>query len=87
MITKTEALSFLKAHQPMPSDDDAKEEEIDVYIEVIDFFLNNPDEQCIPLFLNSFGRGFGVYQTIEEVIMMYDKEIVLPYILNAFNNP
>lgn len=89
MITKTEALSFLKTHQPMPRDEEVKEDEMMAYDEVREFFLNNPDEQCIPLFLNSFGGkdGFGVYQMVDEVIRMYDKEIVLPYILKAFNNP
>lgn len=89
MITKIEALSFLKGHQPMPSDKELKKEELETYEKVRDFFMNNFDEQCIRLFLNSFGGkdGFGIYQMVEDVIMMYNKETVLPYILNAFNNP
>ena len=89
MITKLEAISFLKEHQPMPSDDKLTECEIKKYEEVRKFFLNNVDIQCIPLFLNSFGGkdGLGVYQMVEDVILMYDKEQVLPHILNAFNNP
>lgn len=88
MITRQEAFSFLKEHQPMPSDGELKKEEIEKYEEIRKFFLDNVDEQCIPLFLNSFGGkdGFGIYQMVEDVILMYDKEVVLPYILNAFNS-
>lgn len=88
MITKVEAFSFLSEHQPMPSDKEVTEEEIKKYEEVRTFFINNPDEQCIPLFLNSFGDkdGLGAYQMVEDVIVMYDKKVVLPYILSAFNS-
>lgn len=88
MITRLEALSFLKEHQPMPNDDKLKENEIRKYEEVRDYFINNPDEQCVPLFLNSFGGkdGLGVYQMVEDVISMYDSEIVLPHILKAFDS-
>lgn len=89
MITKMEAFSFLKEHQPMPSDKELTKEEMRKYDEVRDFFINNPDEQCIPLWLNSFGGkdGFGIYQMVEDVIRMYDKKAVLPHILKAFNSP
>lgn len=88
MITREEAFSFLKEHQPMPSDIKLRKEEIEKYDEVRRFFLDNVDEQCIPLFLNSFGGkdGFGIYQMVDDVITMYDKEVVLPYIINAFNS-
>lgn len=88
MITKAEAVSFLREHQPMPQDQELKEEEIKKYEEVRTFFIKNPDEQCIPLFLNSFGGkdGLGVYQMVEDVLVMYDKRIVLPYILHAFRS-
>ncbi len=88
MITKSEALSFLKEHQPMPTDDELTEYEIRKYEEVRKFFLDNVDAQCIPLLLNSFGGkdGLGVYQMVEDVVLMYDKADVLPHILDAFNN-
>ena len=86
MITRTEAFSFLKKHQPMPNDDKLKESEIKRYEEVREYFINNPDEKCIPLFLNSFGGkdGFGVYQMVEDVILMYDSKKVLPHLLKTF---
>ena len=89
MMTKPEAISFLKEHQPMPRDDVLTKQEIGKYEQVREFFLNNADEQCIPLLLNSFGGkdGFGVYQMVEDVILMYSKDKVLPHILNALNSP
>lgn len=88
MITKAAALSFLMEHQPMPNDQEITQEEIKRYEEVRTFFIDNPDEQCIPLFLNSFGDkdGFGIYQMVEDVIVMYNKKIVLPHILHAFHS-
>lgn len=88
MITRIEALSFLKRYQPMLSDKEIKQEELETYEEVRKYFQNNFDERCIPLFLNAFGgkNGFGVYQMVEDVIIEYGKEVVLPYILNTFNN-
>lgn len=88
MITKVEAFTFLKEHQPMPSDKEVTEEELKKYEEVRLFFINNPDEQCVPLFLNSFGGkdGLGTYQMVEAVIVMYNKKIVIPYILDAFKS-
>ena len=88
MITKLEAISFLKQHQPMPNDKELEKNEIEKYEEVRRFFVDNPDEECIPLFLNSFGDkdGFGVYQMVEDVISMYEAEKVLPHILKALQN-
>ena len=88
MITKSEAFSFLKEHQPMPSDEELTKQEIEKYEEVRRFFGDNEDEQCVPLFLNSFGGkdGYGIYQMVEDVVLMYDKEIVLPCLLNAFDS-
>lgn len=84
-MTKEEALNFLESHQPMPSDENLSSELIGAYEKVRVFFKNNPDNRCIPLFLNSFGGkdGYGVYQMVDEVICMYDKELVIPYIMEA----
>lgn len=72
----------------MPNDNELKENEIKKYEEVREYFINNPDEQCVPLFLDSFGGkdGFGVYQMVEDVILMYDSGKVLPYLLKTFNS-
>ncbi len=72
-------LNFLRENQPMPSDDLLTEELIKTYDEARLFFHENPNKECIPLFLNSFGYidGFGVYQLIEHVIAQYAMEDVL----------
>jgi len=54
MMNKFEAIEFLKHHQPLPDDNELTKEIIDNYDEVRKFFKSNPDEICIPLFLNSF---------------------------------
>jgi hypothetical protein len=58
-----EAITFLKNHQPMPSDVDLDKETINGYDEARKVFLFNRAPECVPLFLNSFGEGdgFGVY--------------------------
>lgn len=38
MITKIEALSFLKGHQPMPSDKELKKEELETYEKLAIFY-------------------------------------------------
>lgn len=83
-----DALNFLKSHQPMPRDEDMPEELIKKYEETRNFFASNPDERCIPLFLHSFGDkdGYGVYQLVDELIRLYDKEIVIPYLLEVLKN-
>lgn len=88
MITEVEAFSFLENHQPMPNDADLNEDDIQMYEQVRRYFIDNPNERCVPLFLNSFGGkdGFGVYQMVENVILMYDKDTVLPHLLNGFNS-
>ena len=76
------ALDFLKQNQPMPDDDRLTEELITEYDEIRLFFIVNHDPRCIPLFLNSFGKGdgFGVYQLVEDVIAAYPVDWVVPCI-------
>lgn len=87
-MTEKEALNFLKQHQPMPADKDLDNELIREYDKVRCFFLYNPNTECIPLFLNSFGRinGFGVYQLVEDVILQFSAEDVVPYLTKALSS-
>jgi HEAT repeat protein len=82
------ALAFLEAHQPMPDDADLDEALIGKYDDVRRHFLENPDERCIPLFLNSFGSGdgFGVYQLIEDVLAQFPPEKVVPHLAAALQS-
>lgn len=66
----------------MPDDIDLSEQLIEEYDNVRKFFLCYQDKECIPLFLNSFGaiNGAGVYQLVEDVILQYPKEDVIPHL-------
>jgi len=88
IISRKDAINFLKQYQPMPDDNNLSKDIIDQYDDVRKFFLANPDEECISLFLNSFGErdGFGVYQLIEDVIKKFEKSKVLPHLLNALKS-
>ncbi len=87
-MNKEDALSFLKEHQPMPNDRNLDEGLISRYDEVIKYFLDNPDEECLPLFLSSFGEydGMGVYQLVEDVILRFQHDVVVKYLLEALKS-
>ena len=78
-MDKESALSFLKSYQPLPSDPQMPGELIETYNEVRQYFIANPDTNCIDLFLNSFGEGsgFGIYQLVDEVLRQYPKAEVV----------
>lgn len=88
MMNKLEAIEFLSKYQPLPDDDKLTKEIIDNYDAVRKYFKDNPDEECVPLFLNSFGyvSGFGVYQLIEDVIRLFDKDKVIPHLKQALSS-
>ena len=87
-MNKDTAIAFLRSHQPMPNDDILDESLIDKYDEVRKFFIDNPSEECIPLFLNSFGEydGFGVYQLVEDVILKFKHEVVIRYLSESLKS-
>lgn len=84
-----QALSFLKANQPMQPTSELSDDVINTYDQVRRFFLDNPDEACIPLFLNSFGEGdaHGVYQLVEDVIAQFPHSIVVTHLKSALCSP
>ncbi len=83
-----QALEFLKKHQPLPSDEDISEDEIDTFNKVMKFFISNPDERCIPLMMNVFGDedGYGVYQLCDDVFNKYESCKVLPHLKAALKS-
>lgn len=87
-MDKEKALSFLKENQPMPNDKNLNESLISMYDEVRRYFLANPDEKCLPLFLNSFGEydGMGVYQLVEDVIFKFNHDKVVNCLLEALKS-
>lgn len=87
-MDKEKALNFLRENQPMPNDENLNENLIGMYDEVRKYFLVNPDEECLPLFLNSFGEydGMGVYQLVEDVILNFQHDEVVKYLLEALES-
>jgi hypothetical protein len=74
-----EALSFLRAHQPLPPTSEISNNLLDRFDEVRQFFLERPDNRSIELFLNAFGKGdgHGVYQLVEDTIVAHDRDVVV----------
>lgn len=87
-MDKEKGLSFLKENQPMPNDKNLDESLISMYDEVRRYFLANPDEVCLSLFLNSFGKydGMGVYQLVEDVILKFKHDEVVSCLLDALKS-
>ncbi len=87
-MNRDHALAFLQQNQPLPGDAELANI-IHELVEVRDYFLANPEPACVPLFLNCFGdgSGYGVYQTIEDVIGKYDGDLVVGHLKKAlFSN-
>ncbi len=84
-LNKHDALLFLQAHQPMPPDSELDQETIDQYDQVRRYFIEHPDVDAIALLLNSFGEGdgFGVYQLVEDAIIVHTPEAVIPHLQQA----
>lgn len=78
MITD-DALAFLFEHQPMPSDDLLTEALARRFEKVRGHFETVVDERCVPLLLNSFGRGsgFGTYQLVRFALARQPRAAVV----------
>lgn len=78
-MNKKEAIEFLQIYQPMPDDENLSQDLVDKYDEVRRFFIINPDNEVIHLFLNSYGQGdgWGVYQLVEDVFYQNNHEDVV----------
>lgn len=87
-MNRHEAMRFLVSHQPLPADLELTGAVLSEYDDVRRFFLENPDEESIPLFLNSFGGddGCGVYALVEDVICRHEKDAVLPHLICALRS-
>ena|SRR3712207_2362699 len=78
-MNKFKAVEFLKQYQPLPDDNELSSEIIQQYDEIRQFFIQNPDDEVVPLFLRSYGNGngFGVYQVVEDVLLACSRERVI----------
>lgn len=88
-MDKKTAIDFLKNNQPMPNDSLLDKKTIQMYDDVRKYFLNNPDIECLPLFLNSFGEydGYGIYQLVEDVVQMFDHDDVVNCLIESLRSP
>lgn len=88
-MTRKEALDFLRQHQPMPPESAISEDLVNHYNVVRQYFVDNPDPVCIPLFLGSFGEGsgMGVYPLCDEVFACYSPSLVIPHLVSALGSP
>ena len=103
-MTYEEAINFLKSHQPMPDTQIVITREnkewasplaieieslVDKWEEVLNYFMEHPCEESIPLFFNSLGDndGLGVYQGLGHYLVKFPPEIVIPYFKSAFRSP
>lgn len=91
-MNKKDAITFLRKNQPLPDDEKLTKEIINKYDEIRKFFIDNPDDDVIELFLNSYGKGdgLGVYPLVEDVLLNCSKEKVIfaiKEILEDINTP
>jgi hypothetical protein len=81
------AKAFLVQHQPMPPIDEAPEELMDQYVEVINYLLDldPPDPELIPLILGSFGIDYdlGVHEAAFSFLLQFSWDQLLPYLPQA----
>ena len=87
-MNKLETINFLKSNQPLPSDLELTQTTVDKYEEIIQYFIKNPDDDMIPLFLNSYGAGdgLGTYVLVEGVLHKCTKIKVIEEIRKILEN-
>ena len=80
-------LEFLAAHQPM--EDQPGEEVMNRYQQAIRFFYENPNEACIPLFLNSFANWDDLltFDSVQMVLRRFPASLVRPHLKQALESP
>jgi hypothetical protein len=84
-MTSDEAIAFLKAHQPMPSDYAISEEDGSRFAAILKHFESHPDARCVPLLIRSVSpdTGLGMYEHIKFVFFQHTKEDVVPHLRHA----
>lgn len=87
-MTTDQALHFLRSNQPLPPTREISQELLEQFDEVRKHFASHPDNQSVPLLLNSFGEGdaHGVYQLVEEAILAHPENIVIPALLDGLQS-
>nr|WP_244663443.1 MULTISPECIES: hypothetical protein [unclassified Xanthomonas] len=88
-VNTTDALSFLRAHQPLPDDEQLTQDLVDAYDAARRLFLSAPERAALSLFLRSFGNGdgWGVYPLVEDVFHACDRNAAVAAIREALDDP
>ncbi len=81
-----EMLKFLRDHQPMP--DHPTPQQWTLFKKATLYFYENPTEECIPHFLNSFGdwTNFEICESVQATLARYSHEEVVPHLLRALKS-
>ena len=85
-MNKEEALAFLKNHECMSPDE--TQDVIDTFDHVRRYFISNPDERCIPLFLRAFGNhmGWGLFQLCDDVFNKYEPQKIVTHLKTSLKS-
>jgi hypothetical protein len=88
-MTTNEAIAFLEQHQPLPPTSGIDDGLFRRFDEVRKFLSENRDDRCVPLLLNVFGDGdgHGVYQLVEDTILRFPEDLVIPQLVAGLRNP
>jgi HEAT repeat protein len=88
-MTRNEALDILRRHQPLPPDELLTQEMLDDFDAARGYFEEHPDDECVPLLLNSFGGrdAFGLYEGVEGAILKQSPEVVINHLQNSLRSP
>src|SRR5262245_42239008 len=86
-MTRDEAISFLRQHQPLP-DVSFDQKLLTGLHDTFQFFKANPDREALPLLVNVFGDGSasGIYQLFDELLSKYDMEDVVREVRKALSS-
>ena len=89
IMTTEEAIAFLRAHSPLPSDAELSQALLDKLGAVVDHFRSQSDARCIGPLLESMGQGTGcgIYLEVHRMLLDYPLRPVVEAIHEALVSP
>jgi hypothetical protein len=87
-MSVSEAIEFLRQHQPMPGDDVITELQAGQFIAALRLLESRPTQEAIPLLLGSVSpnTGLGMYEHIGFVLRRFHPELVAPHLARLLNH-
>ncbi|RLC14052.1 MAG: hypothetical protein DRI57_15125 [Deltaproteobacteria bacterium] len=85
---KTAALEFLSKHLTIPSDHDMSDEDLDIYGELAEFLAEHPNDECIPLIVNSYRSHSSAYlaEVFAKVLAEQNQKVLNQHIIAALKS-